>query len=498
MTKARSLFASIVRSARAGHPLLPLALALLGPLSGIASCAEQDSGRLRLVSLKLDVSIDYEKERLSGLAGIEIENAGAERVTRASLLLGRLMVFDAVHDSTDRALPFRHEIVTFADSPKTQVNQALIELDPPLRPGERRVLNVRYSGYLVGYTETGSLYIRDHIDKDFTILREDAYAFPVVGWPSWEANKSVERVDFPFEVSVTVPSEMTVASGGDLMDRRVAGEQTTWSYRSRSPAPFLNLAVAHYELLERDGVRLYAFPKDRDGASRVLKNTGQALALFTRWFGPTATPARFAVIEIPDSWGSQASLVAGIIQTADVFQPGASLQPLYHEVSHFWNPPDAALSCRWNEGLASYLQRRAAREIDGWKEMDADLARRVARLKEGQREEHRLATVPFKDYGKEGMTDWSYSVGLLMFALLDRITGPEAFNQMVGAFYQEHSHTPATCEEFSRFIAARGGSPVKALMNDWFETSGWWAHVSAGESLDAIGASYLAREPQRR
>jgi hypothetical protein len=495
MTRSGSLLVSIVRSARTAVRLFPLGLVLL--LAGIARAAEPDAGRLRLVSLKLDVSIDYEQERLTGVARIEIENAGAENAARASLLLGRLMVFDSLCDSMDRALPFQHEIVTFADSPKKQVNQALIDLNPPLRAGERRVLNVRYSGFLVGYTETGSLYIQDHIEKDFTILRTDAYAFPVVGVASWKADKSVEPVDFPFEVSVTVPSDLTVANGGDLVDRKVAGGQTTWSYRSRAPAPFLNIAIAHYDVLEHEGVRLYAFPKHHEGASRVLKSTEEALALYARWFGPTATPARFAVIEIPENWGSQAHLVAGVIQTADVFQPGASLQPLYHEISHFWNPPDTALSCRWNEGLASYLQRRAAREIDGWKEMDADLARRLARLKEGGREESRLATVPFKKFGQEHMTDWSYSVGLLMFALVDRISGPEAFNQMIGGFYQANSKTGATCEEFSRFIGGRGSKPVQSVLNEWFETSAWWTRVSAGESFDAITASYLAAEPKR-
>ena len=45
--------------------------------------------------------------------------------------------------------------------------------------------------------ETGSLYIQDHVSRDFTILREDAYAFPVLGVPAKLDARVFESIDVP-------------------------------------------------------------------------------------------------------------------------------------------------------------------------------------------------------------------------------------------------------------------------------------------------------------
>ena len=446
---------------------------------------------LRLRSIGLAVAIDYPNEKLAGTATLEIENWTEEPAAAVSLLLNRLMRFDAIGLPGGAALPFSQEIVAFTDSPKEQVNRASIRLSKELAPGGRATLVVSYSGYLVGYTETGSLYIQDRIDPEFTILRADAYAFPVVGVPSWKANRSVPPVDFSFDVAATVPNELTVASGGTLVEKRTAAAATTWKYRSASPAPFLNVAVAKYAILGKDGIRVFAFPQDEAGGKSVLAAARRAIELFTRSFGPTTPPPAFAVIEIPEGWGSQASLAGGIIQTADAFREASQLRQLYHEISHFWNPPDTDLpSARWNEGLASYLERRAARDLDGRDEIDASASARAERLLSLAPENPRLRSVPLAAYGKEAMTDFSYSVGAILFGLLDRALGPARFDALIGGYYQKHRTSGAGSAEFLREAKALGGPQAAAILHDWFETVRWYERLSAGESLAEIAASY--------
>lgn len=47
------------------------------------------------------------------------------------------------------------------------------------------------------------------------------------------------------------------------------------------------------------------------------------MALLAKWFGPIDADPQLTVIEIPEDWGSQASVASGIIQTADAFRDRA-------------------------------------------------------------------------------------------------------------------------------------------------------------------------------
>ena len=302
-----------IRAARAFLALLINSL-LLADHPARAETADDASPRMRLRGIELAVDIDYAAEKLTGTAALDIENVSDASEPAVSLLLNRLMHFDRIETPDGSAIPFRQEIVTFPDSPKRQVNRALLRMPAPIEAHSRARVRVAYSGYLVGYTETGSLYIQDSIDPDFTIIRTDAYAFPVVAVASDQKNRSIAPADFPFDLRVTVPGDLTVADGGELVEKTPAGPKITWHYRSTSPVPFLNFAIAKYDLAEKDGIRLYSFPKDQEGAVRVMDSARRALDLFRAWFGPTAAPPRFAVIEIPANFGSQASLSGGIIR----------------------------------------------------------------------------------------------------------------------------------------------------------------------------------------
>jgi hypothetical protein len=157
-----------------------------------------------------------------------------------------------------------------------------------------------------------------------------------------------------------------VVAAGGRETARVVGESTTiWEYTASRPVPFLLVAIAPYRIIERPGMRIYHFPEDSAGARVVAGRTGQALSLLERWYGPLREAPSLTIMEIPDGWGSQASLAGGIIQTAPVFRDASRLGELYHELSHLWNPDDVDRpSARWNEGLATFLQQRLSAELD--------------------------------------------------------------------------------------------------------------------------------------
>jgi hypothetical protein len=212
--------------------------------------------------LELAVRIDYEAERLAGTAAMTLYNPSDPPSSKVPLLLNRLLRVTTSRDEAGAPLVVRQIVAALEDIDKWQVIAGEVMLARPLQPGDSIRLHVDYGGYLVGYTEFDMGNLQDRISREFTILREEAYGFPVVGVLSFRDNNASPRAPFTFEVSVTVPSDLVLATGGEEIHRAAHDDEATWSYRSRGPAPFLLITIAPYQLNADRAQCVFSFPTD--------------------------------------------------------------------------------------------------------------------------------------------------------------------------------------------------------------------------------------------
>lgn len=448
-----------------------------------------DTLPILLTGLSLDLRVDYSKGTLAGAATLEVRNTAHHPVRQIPLLLNRLMTVSRITAPDGHTIPFTQRTVLYVDDSTLQVNALTVSAEV-LRPGDTGSIIVHYSGTLVGYTETGSLYIKDHVSPEFTIIREDAFAFPVIGMPSRAANRAAPREPFQFTARITVPRGQVVAMGGERIGSIPQDSEVVWSYRASGPVPFLNIAIAPYATLETGGVRIFYFSADSAGARVVGQAVGQALERLRRWYGPLGREPRLTIMEIPEGYGSQASLTAGILQTADAFQDRSQLRQLYHELSHLWNVTDGEHpSPRWNEGLASFLERRLAAELDGQADWHATLERTARRIEDACAPHVGCDRVPLVGYGRAGLTDLSYSVGAVTFYALYTVLGPDDFDRAYRDFYQRFKDSSATSADLA--AAFHDVNPqADKILEDWLLTPRWYARLRAGESVEQVVESY--------
>jgi hypothetical protein len=355
-----------------------------------------------------------------------------------------------------------------------------VHLPRQVAPGEAVVVTVDFEGPLVGYTETGMLYVKDRIDPAFTILRTDALAFPSPGVPSVRANRSIPFEDFGFTARVTVPADQAVATGGRLRRRTVDRGTATYEYDGPS-VPFLNVAIAPYRIVELAGLRIHALPGDEDKAAALAAAASNALAALERWYGPLAARPEISIIEIPRGFGSQASVTGGILLDAAAFSDRADLPQLYHELSHLWNVEDRDTpSPRWNEGLATYLQYRLAAELDGFTGVPDALKRARQRVCDRVAEGDRIGAVPFAQYGVERMTDWSYRAGLLMFEALEREIGRDRLDAGLRAYVRDHRTSGGTLRELLQTLDAATEVDLGPFFDAWVYSTAWTRAACSG------------------
>ena len=476
---------------------MPLRMAAVAALVAgalvVPAAARTPSSSLVQARLDLDVAIDYAAPTLTGTARMTVLNASTAPVSEVPLLLNRLMRFGSARGDGGAPLAMSSEVVVFDDDPFRQVRAARVTLPRPLAPGQTTIVAVEFAGPLVGYTETGMRYVRDRIDPAFTILRIDAFAFPSIGVPSQRANRAALRRDFDFEARVDVPDHLTVATGGVLVSRTPGADpaRATFTFRG-SGVPFLNIAIAPYSKTEAPGLTIYALPDDAARGAQVQEATASAFRLLEQWYGPRPSSASVAIIEIPTGFGSQAGVTAGIILDAAAFTDRAQLPQLYHELTHLWNPPDAdAPSPRWNEGLATYLQYRLARELDGSTSTPAGLQRTRERVCGDDRPK----TIAFAAYGAHEMTDASYRVGFLMFSVLERMVGVQALDRGLRAYVASHARG-GTTSVLATALDDASPLDLTPFFDDWLFTPGWFGVVCGAPDLDAA-LSHWARPASR-
>ena len=490
---------------RKRRALLAVVVLLAGRGAADAAAPPAEPSPLKPTRYEIDLRVDFKEERISGSARITLANGGRSPASEASFLLYRLMTVTAVRDARGEAIPFRQAVVAFVDEPRRQTNHVLVPLSPPLQPGRSVEVTIEYGGYLAGYVETGSLYIQDRVDEAFTILREDADAYPTVRVPSSAANRAAGLPEFEYLARITVPESHVVANGGALVERTVRDGLATYVYRNIKPAWRMDFAIARFGTLEAPGLRVFHLPGDRAGAERVLKAAEASMALYRKWFGPLGTsgslgsppsaPA-FTIIEIPDGWGSQAD-VTSILQAAAAFRDPERIHEVYHEISHLWNARSLDHPfCRWNEGLASFLEYLTQERLDGAPVLDKEAEKTVRRLLERARDEPRLKSVPMIDYGKEEMTRYSYSTGMLLFYVLHRLVGQETFNEIVGGYYRHYQETGGTTAQFVARASAAAGKDLAPFFEDWLFSTRWYRMLASGARIEDLAERY--RRPAKR
>jgi hypothetical protein len=449
---------------------------------------------LKTVRYDLDIKVDYEAEKIFGRCRLTVHNSGSSAFTGVPLVLYRLLKVESIRGGRGEALSFTQEVVAFDDLEKMQVNSVRVSLPAPLRSGESGTLDISYQGHILGYAETGMAYVRDTIDPEFTILRPDCRAYPEVGLPSWKASRRIGLQNYDYRLNVTVPSALAVANGGRLLGVSTSNGWSTYSYENIKPAWRMDAAIAAYSVLEEDleHLKIFYFKDDAAGASNILATLKSTIDLYSRWFGPPGEIKGFAVIEIPDGFGSQAD-VTSILQTRGAFQKPDQMYQFYHELSHLFDvrPADVFPPRFESEGMATFLQYLVQEKKDGAAGTLKKAEDRIlSRVKKEFDENSKYAEVPMADYGKADMTDLSYTKGMIFFALLHDIVGEEKFFSAMGSFYRKFRPTGATTADFAAHLKSELGRGVDALIEDWVFGARSSRDIAAGLTYEGLLEKY--------
>lgn len=418
----------------------------------------------------LDIRFQLREQRLSAVAYLTIRNGTKRPFTDVPFLLYRLLTVEGVRNHDGRPLDFKQDVIQLSDEPSLQARAVTVVLPSPLLPDDSLSFIMQYGGFMFGYPEVMA-YVRDRIDEEYSLLRPDAFAYPVLAEPSFASAIAANDTKFTYEVTATVPRPYRVACGGELTDTHLTVDSATFFFRSKIPTWRIDIAAAKFSLLENPEAKLavYHLPEDSTGARRVLDAARDVIGLFSGMFGKPKTYRGYSVIEIPDGWGSQASDYY-FLQTAAAFKDSTRIPEVYHEIGHSWNATSSGeiQRCRYfDEAFASFFQALAVRAFRGEKAFEDDMEQSRALFVRWAKSDSQVFRTPIAQYGSREMGRHSYTKGAWSLYVLYRIVGEKTFASIIRAMLAEYGGRTIDFDKFRKLCEHTAGKDLQKYFEDW-------------------------------
>ncbi len=446
-----------------------------------------------VVHYKLNVQFHLREQRVSILATLSIRNITDQPHAQLPFLLYRLLEVKQVSDRTGTPLHFKQDIGQLRDEPSLQAREVIVNLRTPLRPNDTTTVVLEYDGFIFGYPEVMA-YVRDRIDENYSLLRPDAFAYPILAKPTFASTLASNDTKFTYEVTATVPADYRAACGGELVDSQIDSENATFVFRSKIPTWRIDVAVAKFTVLSNptDQLVVYHLPEDSIGARLVMNASKDVIKLYSEMFGLPESFKGYSIIEIPDGWGSQASDYY-FLQTAAAFKDSTRISEAYHEIGHSWNATPSAdvQRCRYfDEAFATFFEALAIRAFRGEAAFEEDMEKSRDLFVRWAEYDRQVFETPIAGYGAKELGRHSYTKGAWSLYVLYRLVGESTFRTIIRTMLLEFKGRVINFQEFYKLCERVSSRDLRDFFQEWIYGIESSQLLIEGVSIDDIVKRY--------
>ncbi len=432
--------------------------------------------------------------RIAVTGVITLRNRTRRPVSRATLLLYRLLTLDSLGDSRAvRPIRWRQHVRGLRDESELQVNVVTLTFDEPLREATSCTVALSYSGPLVGYREVFP-YAHDAVERDRMVVRREVLWHPVAGPPTVAGFFRGLLAPAEFVVRATLPDGWW----GAMPQLRSTFDPASHTCRAAGTSAGLSLvggAFDHFHPVSGDEqVVVHAAPPHREWASRVSAGIQLASECLSTWVGESPNGEPWDVIEVPAHWGSETTPVALLIQHRDDEQ--GVFQEAVHETAHRWAVLAGDRFC--DESLAHYLEMLVLTAAWGTPYREQTLRDWQTQLKTAPE----AAATPIQT-GAMRTHDHVDLVtrvkGPLALAVLHGALGDDGFFSLLHRWFASPDLASRTASDFAVHVAAAASAQFDApgFVADWFQQTGELAALLPDRILAGDAVEEAARRYQR-
>jgi leukotriene-A4 hydrolase len=420
--------------------------------------------------LALDLDVDFDQQRLSGSATLQIEvKPGAtELVLDTNGLDIRKVTLDGTGDGQFSL-----------SSNKPHLGQALTI---PIRPDTRSVT--------IEYSSAPNAAAVQWLQPSQTAGGKHPFLFTqsqAILARTWVPCQDSPGVRMTYEATIRVPKGlMAIMSAENPTEVSESGE---YHFRMPQPIPSYLLALAVGDLAFRkysDNSGVWAEKPMIDAAEHELVDTPKMIEAAEALYGPYRW-GQYDVLVLPPSFpfgGMENPRLT--FATPTILAGDRSLVSLVaHELAHSWSG-NLVTNATWNdfwlnEGFTVYFERRIMEAVFGrdYSEMLAllgyqDLEATVAELP--ARDTHLFLDLEGRD-PDEGATKLAYEKGYSLLRRIEETVGRENWDAFLRAYFEKHAFQSMTTQQWidelrTDLLSKFEGSEDRIALEQWVHTPG--------------------------
>jgi hypothetical protein len=305
-----------------------------------------------------------------------------------------------------------------------------------------------------------------------TISPRGSFLLAGAGWYPELMNSSAT-----YRVNVRAPAGLIAVTAGRSLGHTTENGVTDSTWEVNYPVRGLALSVAPYVVEEKAVGKVtaatYFLPPNKHLASSYLAATAGYIQLYTDLFGPYPFE-KFAVVEnfFPTGFGFPSYTLMGSTVLRLPFIVHTSLG---HEIAHCWWGNGVYVDYQegnWSEGLTTYVADYLYKELKS--PADAQDYRRQW-LKD-----FTTLVPPEKDFALSRFESRydpltkaiGYDKGAMVFHMLRRLIGDEAFWGGLRDIYRERRFEPTSWSDLKRAFENRGQRTLQNFFDQWVYRKG--------------------------
>ncbi|OYT37236.1 MAG: hypothetical protein B6U89_07660, partial [Desulfurococcales archaeon ex4484_58] len=355
----------------------------------------------KVLEIFLTLKIDPDHGSLGGIATYTIMNHSRFNDKIRFIINKGLRVDDV--ESSHFIKEVKQYGDTLSDLEKVYVNVLDIIFDKQLNINEKLKLSIRFSGVIKDYSHVFS-YVKDRVGE-YTLIRTDAYSYPIPIFGKLSFNNLVSSIlnqRFNYRLEVNVPRGYVVANVGKQVLHRVSSNRELYVFVSKIPSWRIDVAITKFKYLYREDLdlKIYYLPDDEEYACKILNALTNCYNYYKSLFGEPIKWNGYTIIELPESWGSQADYTGMLLERKSFIDPKHI--GVYHELAHLWNVASGEEypSRFLDEGFASYFQLLAEKKFIGEQWFVERINSVHEKIKSLIKNIPKLSEIPLVDYGK--------------------------------------------------------------------------------------------------
>ena len=401
---------------------------------------------VRTTHLDLDVKVDFETERISGIANYTIENINGSKE----------LILDANGLRIDKVTSGGKDCAFKLTEKDSILGQGLII---EIEKGAKQVA--------IHYQSAPNSKALQWLNPKQTAGKKHPFLFTqsqAILARTWLPCQDSPGVRFSYTAKVQVPAELLAVMSAENPTEKNTEGIYTFKMEQAIPAYLMALGVGNLEfqnLGEHTGI--YAEPEMIEKAAYEFAETENMLEIAESMYGKYAWD-RYDMLLLPPSFpfgGMENPRLTFVTPT--ILAGDRSLTALIaHELAHSWSG-NLVTNKTWddfwlNEGFTVYFERRIMERMEDKDYADMlallgkqDLENEVASLGHNHKDTHLKLDLLQRD-PDDGMTDIAYEKGFFLLRLIEETVGRKQFDFFLNNYFTENAFKVMDTEEFIVYI----------------------------------------------